>query len=98
MRDDFHLFTRDVAGIFCNVNLKVTTNPNESLNTDAKIANKSIPWVKDSYEARIAYTYLKNNEPSSCSLMIREKNKAKINDVDLKFITERAEDIVARKK
>lgn len=99
LRDEFHLFTEEAAEIFNNVNPKVTTNPNESLNAAAaRIANKSIPWGKDSYEARIAYTYLKHNEPENCSLMIREKNKVKINDIDLKFITERAEDRMSRKE
>ena len=97
LRNDFHSFVKDAGKIFQNVDPNVSTNKNESLHAEAsRIADKNVPWGKDSYEARIAYTYLKHNEPLNCSQMIREKNKVKQNEVDQRFITERASERVQR--
>ena len=97
LRNDFHSFVEDTQKIFLNVDPNVSTNKNESLHAEAsRIADKNVPWGRDSYEARISYTYLKHNEPENCSQMIRERNRVKSNIVDQRFIEERARERVQR--
>ena len=87
LREDFHDFLVDTQSIFDKVDPTLNTNANESLHAStARIADKNTPWSKEGYEGRVYYSYLKYNRPYECAYLIRERCRAKTNNVDLKNI------------
>ena len=89
LQNDFHHFVLASSVAFEKIDPNLHTNINESIHSEtSKIADKNTAWSKDGYESRVYYSYLKHNKPDECFMLIRNKNKVQVNDVDRQCIEE----------